>query len=193
MKFTKPVLTLTLLTVLLSQLQGCTAIVIASAASAASAANDRRTLGVQIDDSGIEVKAGLALSRSEALSDHTHINIVSVNGNVLAVGQAPNEFLRDEAIKALNQVEGVKRVHNQIKIGSVTSILTQTNDSWITSKVKIKLLAEDSVNSNNIKVVTENAEVFLMGLVSAAEADKAAQVVSNISGVVKVVKMFEIL
>ncbi|MFT5161488.1 MAG: osmotically-inducible protein OsmY [Alteromonadaceae bacterium] len=189
MKYAKLIAT----ALILSQLQGCTALVIASAASAASAANDRRTIGAQIDDSTIEVKAGLALSKSKGLSDNTHISLVSVNGNLLVVGQAPTEFLRDEAIKALNQVEGVKRVHNQIKISSVTSILTQTTDSWITSKIKLKLLTEEEVKSNNIKVVTENAEVFLMGLVSSKEGDKVAEVVSQISGVAKVIKMFEVL
>ncbi|MFT4926766.1 MAG: osmotically-inducible protein OsmY [Phenylobacterium sp.] len=178
---------------LLSQLQGCAAIVIAGAAGAATAANDSRTLGVQLDDSSIEVKAAMALSAIEGLDNHTHINLVSVNGNLLAVGQATSTFLRDSAVKALSTVEGVKRVHNQIKIGSITSILTQTNDGWITSKVKFKLLAEKSIRSNNIKVVTENAEVFLMGLVSKEESVKAAEVARNISGVVKVIKMFEVM
>ncbi len=179
--------------IIISQLQGCTALVIASAAGAASAANDNRSIGAQIDDSSIEVKAGLALAAAKGVSDNSHLSIVSVNGNLLVVGQAPNDFLRDEAVKVLNQVEGVKRVHNQITVGSNTSILTQTNDGWITSKVKFKLLSEKSIKSNNIKVVTENGEVFLMGLVSRAQADTAAKVASEISGVVKVVKMFEVL
>ena len=111
----------------------------------------------------------------------------------MVVGQAPNEYLRDLAIKTLTALAGVKQVHNQIKIGSTTSIATQTNDVWITTKVKAKLLLEDSVRSNNIQVLTENGEVFLMGLVTAEEADKAVEVVRNISGVAKVVKVFEIL
>lgn len=192
MKFSQ-LITTTVLLGLLGQLSGCAAIIVAGATGAASAADDRRSIGAQIDDNSIEVKAALALSKSGAISDHTHISIFSVNGNLLAVGQAPNELLRNEAITVLNQINGVKRVHNQIRITSVTSMLTRTNDTWLTSKVKLKLLGEKSIRSNNIKVVTENAEVYLMGLVTRPEADKAAEIVRNVAGVAKVIKMFEVL
>ena len=181
------------LTLILSQIQGCAAVVVAGATGAATAANDRRTIGTQIDDNTIEMKAGLALGKAEGISDNARIVVKSLNGNLLVVGQSPNDFLRDIAIRALGNIDGVKRVHNQIKIGSTTSMSTRTMDTWITTRVKLKLLTEKNVDSNNIGVLTENAEVYLMGLVSKVEADKAAEIARNISGVAKVVKVFEIL
>ena len=78
--------------------------------------------------------------------------------------RCPNDHLRDKAIQLLTDIEGVKQVHNQIKIGNATSISTQTNDAWITTKVKVKLLGMDLVESSNIQVLTENGEVFFDGV-----------------------------
>lgn len=175
-------------------LQGCAAVVVAGAGTAAvTSANDRRTIGSQIDDNAIEFKASSAIGNVAALRNITRLVVKSVNGNLLVVGQVPNESLRDMAAKALSNIEGVKRVYNQIRIGNITSMSTQTVDTWITTKVKLKLLTEKQLNSNNISVITENAEVYLMGLVTKEEADKAVEVARNISGVAKVIKVFEIL
>lgn len=176
-----------------SLLQGCATAVVGTAAGAVTAATDRRTLGSQIDDNTIELKAELVLSKAEGLDNHARVVVKSLNGHLLVVGQTPNEYLRELAIKALKEVAGVKRIHNQVKIGSTTSMSTRTMDTWITTRVKLKLLTADGVDSNNISVLTENAEVYLMGLVTEDEAQRAAEVARNISGVEKVVKVFEIL
>lgn len=177
----------------ISLLQGCATAVVGTAAGAVTAATDRRTLGSQIDDNTIELKADLILSKAEGIDDHARVVVKSLNGHLLVVGQTPNEYLRDLAIKTLRAVEGVKRIHNQIKIGNITSMSTRTMDTWITTRVKLKLLTADGIDSNNISVLTENGEVYLMGLVTEAEAQLAAQVARNISGVEKVVKVFEII
>ena len=168
-------------------LQGCAAAVVAGTASAVTAANDRRTIGSQIDDNNIEIKASIALSEVERLEKFANISAVSVNGIVLLVGQVSNEEMRNEAQRT---IEGVK-IHNQIRIGSNIGITTQTHDSWLTSKVKAQLLTAKDISSNNIKVVTENAEVFLMGLVSDSESTQAVNIARNVSGVERVIKVFE--
>ncbi len=177
--------------VVLSQLQGCAAAVVAAGAGAVSAANDRRTVGSQIDDNTIEITAELRISQSESINKNSHINIISVNGQVLMVGQTPNDYLREQAQKLISDIDGIVAVHNQIKIGTPTSVGTQTNDVWLTTKVKTQLLTDENLPGNSIKVVTENSEVFLMGLVTKAEADQATEIARNISGVTKVVKIFE--
>jgi len=190
MKFVK----LVTLCSVLAILQGCAAVAVVGATGAVtSSAQDRRTLGAQIDDNSIELKAEIALQKLKNLSDNSRIVIKSVNGNLLVVGQSPNAGAITLAVNALKSIEGVKRVHNQVKVGNTTSMSTRTMDTWITTRVKLKLLTEENLNSNNISVLTENAEVFLMGLVSEDEATKAAEVARNISGVAKVIKVFEIL
>lgn len=174
-------------------LQGCAAAVVAGTASAVTAANDRRTIGSQIDDNNIEIKASIALSEVERLEKFANISAVSVNGIVLLVGQVSNEEMRNEAQRTIEGVSGIRKIHNQIRIGSNIGITTQTHDSWLTSKVKGQLLTAKDISSNNIKVVTENAEVFLMGLVSDSESTQAVNIARNVSGVERVIKVFEYL
>ncbi|WP_462156564.1 division/outer membrane stress-associated lipid-binding lipoprotein [Pseudoalteromonas sp. GB56] len=174
-------------------LQGCAAAVVAGTAGAVTAANDRRTIGSQIDDNNIEVKTTLAIKDTLGERKDANVTVVSYNGIVLLLGQVPSEELKSQSQRAAEGVDGLRRLHNQLRIGSPTSITTQSHDTWLTSKVKTQLLAAESVSGNNIKVVTENGEVFLMGLVSKTEANDAVQIARNISGVERVIKVFEYL
>ena len=110
---------------------------------------------------------------------------------VLLVGQVANQEMKNEAQITVEAIAGIRKIHNQLRIGSNIGITTQTHDSWLTSKVKAQLLAAKDISSNNIKVVTENAEVYLMGLVSQDEANRAVDIARNVSGVERVVKVFE--
>lgn len=181
----------TLLT--LSILQGCAAVAVVAITTGASMVTDRRSIGNQIDDQSIEVEAYNEITKNKPLNTNTNLHISSVNGSVLIIGQAPSADLKDQAIKIVNNIKGVVRIHNQIRIGNVTSITTQTNDTWLTSKVKTALFTSDKVNGKDIKVITENGEVFLMGIVSKQEADAAVNITRNISGVNRVFKAFEYL
>ncbi len=172
-------------------IQGCATAIVAGTVTAVSAANDPRTIGAQIDDNNIEVKASSELNKNDGIEKHTNLNVVSYNGVVLVVGQAPNQFLIDSALKIINDIKGVKTVHNEIKLGTPVSISTHSTDIWITTKVKADLLTDESVKGHNIKVVTENKEVYLMGVVSPEQAAKAAEIASKVSGVERVVKVFE--
>lgn len=174
-------------------LQGCAAAVVAGTASAVSAAKDRRTLGSQIDDNNIEIKATLALKKIKPLTDNANISVISVNGMVLMVGQVPSDTLKQQAESVVRQAVQLKTLHNQLRIGTRISVTTQTHDTWLTSKVKTKLLTSEAVTGNNIKVVTENSEVFLMGLVNEQEAQKAVDIARHINGVARVIKAFEYL
>lgn len=176
-----------------SLLQGCAAVAVVAVGTSASMATDRRSIGNQIDDQTIEVEAYNEIKKNESLSDNTNLSIISLNGSVLVIGQAPNTYLRDQAIKIINNINGVVRIHNQVRIGNLTSITTKSNDVWLTSKVKSALFASDEISGRRIKVITENAEVFLMGLVTKKEADTAVNITRNISGVSRVFKAFEYL
>lgn len=178
---------------LLLLLQGCSAAIVAGTAGAVTSATDRRTLGTQIDDNNLEIKATLALKGDEKLAKFSNIIVVSLNGRVLLIGQTPTTEMRAQAESLVKPIQGVKKIHNQIRIGNMTGITTKTHDTWLTSKVKTMLLSEENVSANDIKVVTENSEVFLMGLVTEQEANLAADVARHVSGVEKVIKVFEYL
>ena len=174
-------------------LQGCVAAAVVGVIGRASVVNDNLSLGNQVDDQKIELVAHNNLAKVKGLTDNTNLQVISFNAKVLVVGQAPNRYLKDLAIKTLNQVDGIEHIYDQIRISNTVSVTTKSNDIWLTSKVKTALFGSDQLDATNIKVVTENGEVFLMGLIKNSEANAAVEVARNISGVNKVFKMFEYL
>ncbi len=176
---------------LISALQGCAVATVVAVTAGATMVADRRSFSKQIDDQSIEFIAHNELNKKKALSKNTNLHVISMNGTVLVIGQAPNTYLRDLAIKTIQDVPDIVTIHNQVRISSTTAITTQSNDIWITSKVKSALLANSEVNAKDVKVVTENSEVFLLGLVTKKEADIVVEITRNINGVSRVFKAFE--
>ena len=177
----------------ISLLQGCAVAIIAGVGAGAASLNDRRTLGAQVDDQSIEVKAHSLIAEDDKLDEQTRTQIVSVNGTVLIVGQAPNQQMKSKIGAIVTGIQGVRKVHNQMRINKLSSIGTRTNDSWITTKVKTDLFSSDKVDGTAIKVVTEDSEVFLMGLVKANEANDAVEIARHVNGVTRVYKAFQTL
>jgi osmotically-inducible protein OsmY len=150
---------------------------------------DRRTTGTQVEDEGIELRASNRIS--ERFSDKVHINITSYNRNVLMTGEAPNEQTRAELEKLVTGVPSVRGVTNDVQVGGNTSLTSRANDAGITGKVKARFLDAGKFSPVHVKVVTENGVVYLLGLVTQAEADAAVEVARTTGGVRKVVKVFE--
>jgi len=145
---------------LVSALQGCAVATVVAITAGATMVVDRRSFSKQIDDQSIEFVAHNELAKQKALNENTNLHLVSVNGSVIIVGQAANTYLRDLAIKTIQDVPDIVVIHNQIRIGSTTTVSTQSNDIWLTSKVKSALFANSQINAKDIKVLTENSEVF---------------------------------
>ena len=176
---------------LVSALQGCAVATVVAVTAGATMVADRRSFSKQIDDQSIEFTAHNELAKQKALTKNTNLHVISVNGSVLIIGQAPNSYLRDLAIKSIEDVPNIVVIHNQIRIGSNTAVSTKSNDIWLTSRIKSALLATSAVNAKDIKVVTENSEVFLLGLVTKEEAKAVVEIARNINGVSRVYKAFE--
>ncbi|MCP1338672.1 division/outer membrane stress-associated lipid-binding lipoprotein [Idiomarina sp. M1R2S28] len=175
----------------LLSLQGCAAVAVGAAAVGISSATDPRTIGTQVDDQTIELKANAKLGNDEQLED-ARVVAISYDTNVLLVGQVPSEALKRRAEEIIKDTNGINKIFNQLRIGSKASAAVRAGDSWITSKIKLKFANNKSIDATNIKVVTENAEVFLLGHVSAIEADAAVEVARNVDGVERVIKALTI-
>jgi osmotically-inducible protein OsmY len=172
-------------------LQGCAGAVVVGGAAAAAVAVDRRTTGTLIEDQSIELKAYDAFANDPSLAQDTHLSVTSFNGWVLLTGQVPTEQQRVWAGKLVRSIEKVRRVYNEVEIAAPSSLKTRTSDSAITASVLAKLFAQTGFDSTRIKVVTENGTVHLMGLVTHSESDVAVNVARRVSGVKRVVKIFE--
>ncbi|PKG75585.1 BON domain-containing protein [Shewanella sp. Choline-02u-19] len=176
---------------ILLMLQGCAGAVMVGAVGGAMMVNDERSFQTQLDDTNADFNISSALSSHDDLKNQANVTGVVMNSNVLMIGQAPNSMLRDKAIRTVQDLKIGGKIHNQIRIGNPTSFTTRSNDTWITTKVKSRMLSEDNLDVTNIKVVTENGEVFLIGLVKRQQAELAVDVARNTAGVRKVIKVFE--
>jgi len=173
--------------------QGCAPVIVAGGATAAAAAGERRTLGAFVDDGSIEIKARKALNDERDFGDDVHINITSMNGIVLLTGETTTEDKRDRAMVLIREIPGIRRIVSEIRVAEPRAFAYTTHDGWITGKVKAKLLGTEGLPSNQIKVVTENSVVYLMGLVKQKEGDMAAEATRAVGGITRVVKLFEYL
>lgn len=175
----------------LSQLSGCVALIGGAAVGGTLMYTDRRTSGTQIEDESIELKGGRRAS--EVLGDKGHVNVTSYNRLLLVTGEVPEEADKEAVGKSLAGIDNVARVQNELEVGFTSSITSRSNDAILTSKVKASFIDAKDLQSNAIKVLTERGNVYLMGLVTQREADRASDVARGVSGVKKVVRVFQIL
>jgi len=152
-----------------------------------------RTFAQQVADESIETKAKVNINAASEGYHNAHLTIVSYNGFVLLAGQVPSEDLKTLAADVVREVDDVRRIYNELEIGPAVTAGTITNDTWITTQVKSKLLASSDTPGTRVKVVTENSVVYLMGLLTEAEADRVALEAAEVSGAERVVKLFEII
>ncbi|OEC35488.1 Osmotically-inducible protein OsmY, contains BON domain [Pseudomonas cuatrocienegasensis] len=168
-------------------------IIAALLASVVLAGCGSRSIGNKIDDQFLAPAVSNEISKAHAdlAGPTSHIVVTAYNGVILLAGQTPRSELKGQAEQAARKVQGITKIHNEIQVLQPTSLLARSNDSLLTTKIKAQMLADSSVPSSSIKVVTENGIVYLLGLVSRQEANQAASVVQSVSGVQKIVKLFQ--
>lgn len=185
---------LTFLSLILSfivVISGCTAIVDATTNKPIDSANDKRSPGTYLDDRRLEVIVGVNIRKADPSLRQSNIDITSFNGVILITGQTKSESLKSLATATASKLSQVKKVHNELQVKENLSFAKRTNDTWLASKVKVTLLADRQVKTSKIKTIIEDGVVYFMGYVTTAEADRIANITSNIRGIKEVVKVFE--
>lgn len=173
-------------------LSGCVALVGGGAAVAGMSAVDRRTTGTQVEDQGIELRAGNRVS--EVMGDKARVSVTSYNRMVLLTGQAGNATDKATIEKLVREQATVRQVYNEIEVLPFTATLGQrSKDTMITGQVKASLVNAKDITSSAIKVVTENNVVYLMGIVTPRESKRAAEIARGVNDVTKVVRLFEVI
>ncbi len=185
---TPRLISLTLATLVAANLSACFPLVAGGVAASALVVTDRRTSGTYVEDQGIELKATRQLSERFAGS---HVNATSYNRAVLLTGEAQSEAQKADIELMARGIPNVRRVYNHLVIAPVTTLAQRNNDTWLTTKVRARLLEGQGYPPNAIKVVTERGVVYLLGLVSDAEGEAAAQVAAKTAGVRQVVTLFD--
>ncbi len=172
-------------------LNACAPIMVAGFAGTAMVASDRRTSGAQLEDETIELR-GSARVR-DTLGEKAHVNVTSYNRQVLLTGEVPTERDKQLVASLVEKVENVKSVVNELAVMAPTSLSSRSNDLVVTGKIKASLVDSRDLFANSFKIVTERNTVYAMGRVTQREANSATNVIRNVGGVNKVVRLFEII
>ena len=173
-------------------LSGCGALVVGGVVvGSALVATDRRTTGAQVDDETIEVKSSSRMM--ETFGDRVRINTTSYNRMVLLTGEVPSEADKTTAEQTVARVPNVTSVVNELTVGPLNTFTERSKDTYVTTKVKASLVDAKDLFANSIKVTTHRGVVYLMGRVTEREATRATEVARGVSGVVKVVRVFEVI
>jgi osmotically-inducible protein OsmY len=178
-------------TVLTAGLTACAPLIIGGAIVGGSMAVDRRTSGAQVDDQAIELKGIKRVG--ETLGDRGSVSVTSYNRVALLTGAVPSEADKVAVEQAIARIENVRSVVNELAIGFPASFGNRSNDTLITSKVKASMVDAKDIQANAIKVVTERGVVYLMGRVTEREAKRASDISRGVSGVQKVVRVFDVI
>lgn len=175
----------------LTALSGCAPLILGGAmVGGVLVATDRRTTGAQVEDQGIEIKAGNVVKELATLG---HVNVTSYNRMLLLTGEVPDEAQRSRVEQALGRIENVKSVVNELAVSGNSSTTSRANDLQLGLKVKASFVDAKDVFANAVKVVVERSHVYLMGRVTEREAARAAELASQVPGVTKVVRVFELI
>lgn len=170
-------------------LAGCIEMMAIGTGVALATAEDRRSTGTQLEDRGIQLRAGNRVD--DRHGERVHVNVTSFNRYVLLTGEVPDEATRADIETIVRGVPNVVGVSNDLQIAGRSSTTSRSNDTLITAKVKTRLVDANKFNPFHVKVVTEAAVVYLLGLVTEQEAADAVEIARTTAGVRKVVKMFE--
>lgn len=173
----------------LASLSACAPLIVGGAVMTGVMATDRRTTGTQVEDESIEIKVASAV-RNE-MGDRIHLNVTSFNRQVLLSGEVRTAADKERAEKLAQSQENVNAVVNDLAVMPVSSLTQRSKDTVITGRVKAAFVDAKDLQVNAVKVVTERGIVYLMGRVTSREAKRATDIARGMSGVTKVVRVFE--
>ena len=186
-------LALTLGAAMVAGLSACVPLVVGGAAvvGVGMVATDRRSSGAQLDDQGIELRAAARVR--DIANDQMYVSVTSFNRQVLLTGAVGSDADRRRVEDEVSRIVNVRSVVNELTVGSSSTFQDRSNDLYITGKVKASLLDAKDIFANSFKVVTERGVVYLMGIATRRETDRATEITRGVSGVVKVVRVVEVV
>jgi osmotically-inducible protein OsmY len=189
----KNIVTCLLVLLVLSMPSCIPAVFVTGAAAGGSVIYDHRSTKVMFDDRDITFRSQAAIDRDVELREKAHLSVTSFNRIALLIGQAPTSELKNRAASIVKSNAKIKMLYNEVTVEKPISSITVANDTWITTKIKTILLATPDLSSTNLKVITENGVVYLLGLTTRTQANIATEKTRTAAGVKKVVKLFEYL
>ncbi len=187
----RPVAALLGAAALVGALSGCAPLMVGAVGTSVLVATDRRTSGAQLEDQGIELRAGSRLR--DQFGDRARVVVTSFNRRVLLTGEVPSEADRATAVRIVAGVENVRETVDELAVMSSPSFTARSSDALVTARVKAAMVDARDLQATAVKVLTERGTTYLMGRVTQREADRATEITRSIPGVQRVVRVFEII
>lgn len=157
-------------------------------------AHDRRLPQAINNDEKIEELAADKLARAGIVAPQARIHISAHNGLTLLSGEVASPVQQQQAIQTVRAVPGVRLLHNALVIGKVSSEKSQAADEQISEQLQAVLEKSQQLPpfaAEQLRIVTEQGVVFLLGVVTQAEGAQITEIAQRIRGVKKVVQLFE--
>lgn len=172
-------------------LSACAPLLVGGAVVGSLMVTDRRTVGSQVEDEGIELRAASRIR--ENLGERVRVNVTSYNRQVLLTGEVPSAQDKQLVEQVVSRVENVLVIVNELNVLGSASFTQRSSDTLVTGKVKASLLDAKDLHFGAFKVVTERGTTYLMGRVTQREAERATAIARSTGGVQKVVRVLEII
>lgn len=174
-----------------ASLTGCFPLIAGGVAGGAMVIADRRNPGTQAIDRGIQLEAESFLIKK--YGDNVHINVSVFNRRVLLTGETRTEDLKSDVARQIRAMKNVTEVFNELTPAPISSLTARANDSFLSTRIKGTFIATEGVPSNSMRVVTEASKVYLMGITTEAEANRAVDIARSVPGVKQVTKLFDLI
>lgn len=180
-----------LILILFTALGGCTSLIDATTDEPLQLDPGKRSFGEYIDDQQLETVISVNIDKADPLLDKARVHVHTYNAVVLLVGQVPSKELHALAGNTARKVNKVRQVYNELTVGPTVTFGTRTNDNWIHSRIKSKLLFNGDIDSDRVEIIVENKVVYLMGKLTKIQSEKITEIVRKTRGVAKVVRAIE--
>ena len=190
-QFKRRTFNLFFLSIAATSLTGCFPLIAGGVAGGAMVIADRRNPGTQAIDRGIQLEAESFLIKK--YGDNVHINVTVFNRRVLLTGETRTEDLKSDITRQIRAMKNVTEVFNELTPAPISALTARANDSFLTTRIKSTFIATEGVPSNSMRVVTESSKVYLMGIATEAEANRAVDIARSIPGVKQVTKLFDLI
>jgi osmotically-inducible protein OsmY len=142
-------------------------------------------------DQSVVMNVSMALSKEKDLWKNSHINLLHHNNSLLLVGQTDSQEHKEKSERIASNTDGISKIYNQINVSKPISYAQRAKDTWITTQIKAKYFAEKKIGFNDVKVLTENSRVFLMGTLSDKDQELAVKIAVSVDDVQEVLKIFD--
>ena len=175
-------------------LHGCIAVL--AGAVGAGVVHDRRGGDVVVNDRRAQLGITDAINRDKAIvHSNFRVKVVVYNGTVLLCGQVESAAMKQRAGAKADEIQGAQRVVNELEVTTgAYGFWRRREDNALSARVKTALLDITSMSgfdATRVNVTSANHVVYLMGIVSHEEGDAAGDIVRNVGGVDRVVKLFD--